>query len=568
MLAGAPSAQESSWHAIDWRQAMHNVRRLQVRIVKATQTGRWNKVKALQHLLRGCPLGAWSGRVLAVRRVTENQGKRTAGVDGELWETPDQKMAGVAKIKQRHYKVQPLKRVYILKSDGKSKRPLGIPTMTDRAHQALHLLGLDPVAATTGDTGCPLGAYGFQREHSLHDAIGHLFNILRQKGSAVWILEADIKACFDKLSHRWLLEHIPADKHSLRQWLKAGYIEQGLFHATEEGSPQGGVISPVIANLALDGLQALLRRHFHPRRTKVYLVGYADDFVITAKSRELLEEEVLPLVRTFLAERGLTLSTEKTVITHIDDGFDFLGKTLRKQHGKLVITPSRKSQQAIRRKIRRLIRQEGRQLSALGLIHKLNPVIRGWANSQRHVVSGKAFKQLDHNLDNALWQWARRRHPEKTTAWIRQTYFQKPHMHHRIFHADTTNEEGEKVQVQLFRATHIPIRRHVMIRLAANPYDPAWEPYFEQRAYKHILDVSLWDRPRLRYHWFAQKGICPVCQQRITQETGWEIHHILYRIYGGGDELDNRVLLHPNCHRQVHHPDFNGPSLRPSITDV
>jgi RNA-directed DNA polymerase len=140
----------------------------------------------------------------------------------------------------------------------------------------------------------------------------------------------------------------------------------------------------------------------------------------------------------------------------------------------------------------------------------LGVVIRGWANSQRHVVSGKAFKQLDHLLDNARWQWARRRHAEKTTGWIRQTYFQKPHRHQRIFHADTTNEEGEKVQVQLFRATRIPIRRHVMIRSAANPYDPAWEPYFEQRAYKHIPDVSLWDRPRLRYHWFAQKGICPV----------------------------------------------------------
>ncbi len=560
MLAGAPSQIMSSWHAINWRKVIQNVRRLQVRIVKATREGRWNKVKALQHLLKH----SFSGRVLAVRRVTENQGKRTAGVDGELWETPDQKMAGVVKIKQRHYKVQPLKRVYILKSDGKSKRPLGIPTMCDRAHQALHLLGLDPVAATTGDA----NSYGFQREHSLHDAIGHLFNILRQKGSAVWILEADIKSCFDKLAHAWLLEHIPVDKHSLRQWLKAGYIEQGLFHTTEEGSPQGGVISPVIANMALDGLQALLRRHFNPRRTKVYLVRYADDFIITAINRELLEKEVLPLVRTFLAERGLMLSEAKPVMTHINDGFDFLGKTLRKHDGKLVITPSRKSEQAVRRKIRRIIRKEGRTLTAYGLIHKLNPVIRGWANSQCHVVSSKAFKQLDHILDNALWQWARRRHPEKTTGWIHLTYFKKPHMPQRIFHTFIPNEAGEKVQVQLFRASSIPIRRHVMIRSEANPYDPAWEPYFEQRAYKNVLDATLWDRPRLRQQWSAQKGICPVCQQRITKETGWEVHHILFRIYGGGDELDNRVLLHPNCHRQVHHPDYKGPSLRPSSAGV
>jgi RNA-directed DNA polymerase len=240
--ADAPSHDAVQWHAIDWRKAHRNVRRLQARIVKATQAGKWHKVRALQRLLTH----SFSGRALAVRRVTENQGKRTAGVDGELWDTPEKKAQGVERLKERRYRAQPLKRIYTLKQDGKRKRALGIPTMLDRAHHSLHLLALDPVAETTADP----NSYGFRRERAPADAISQLFLILRQKSSAQWILEADIRACFDELDHTWLEQHIPIDKHSLRQWLKAGYIEKDVFHHTEAGSPQGAPISPVMANMA------------------------------------------------------------------------------------------------------------------------------------------------------------------------------------------------------------------------------------------------------------------------------------------------------------------------------
>lgn len=555
-LADAPSHEALSWHATDWHKVLRNVRRLQVRIVKAMQMGKWHKVRSLQRLLTR----SLSARMLAVKRVTENQGQRTAGIDGELWDTPAKKAVAVERLGLPRYRAQPLRRVYIPKQDGKRLRPLSIPTMLDRAQQAVYLLSLDPVAEATGDP----DSYGFRRERSAADAIDQLYNILCHQKSAQWILEADIRSCFDELSHEWLLTHIPVPRPILRQWLKAGYIEKGHFHPTEEGSPQGGIISPVIANMALDGLQPFLQQHFPVRSGKrVYLVRYADDFVITAVSKDILQKEVLPLVEDFLQERGLTLSREKTSITHISEGFDFLGQTLRKYNGKLLTKPSVKSQKALLDKVRRILKTEGRSLSAYGLIQRLNPLIQGWANYHRHVVSKRVFQRIDHHIFWALLRWARRRHRDKSTAWIRRRYFTDPTNQTIRFHTRTVNQNGEKVVVRLFRASTIPIRRHIKVRKDANPYDPAWEVYLEQRQYRKTLD-DLKDRPRLRHQWRMQRGLCPVCGERITKETGWHNHHIQWRVHGGGDELENRVLLHPNCHQQVHSPDYNGPSLRPS----
>lgn len=232
LQAGAVSRELKDWHATDWQKVNENVRRLQVRIVKATQEGRWNKVKALQHLLTHSA----SGKLLAVRRVTENTGKRTSGVDKVTWETPEKKIAAVHTLKRRGYQPLPLKRVYIPKSNGKM-RPLGIPTMKDRAMQALHLLALDPIAETTADP----NSYGFRKERSTADAREQCFNALRLKNSAQWILEGDIKGCFDNISHDWMLEHIPTDKLMLKKWLKAGYMDKHVLHATQDGTPQGGI---------------------------------------------------------------------------------------------------------------------------------------------------------------------------------------------------------------------------------------------------------------------------------------------------------------------------------------
>jgi RNA-directed DNA polymerase len=555
-LADAPSHEAVTWHAIDWRKAVRNVRRLQARIVKAVRAGKWHKVRALQRLLTR----SLSSQALAVKRVTENRGKNTPGVDGEVWNTPQQKAQGVKRLQKRQFKAQPLKRRYIPKADGKKLRALGIPCMIDRAYQALHLLALDPVAETTGDP----NSYGFRRERSAADAIGQLYLMLARKSSAQWILEGDIKACFDELSHDWLEKHIPTDKRSLREWLKAGYMENEVFHPTEAGSPQGGIISPVVANLALDGLETLLYQTFpSQRRKRIHLIRYADDFVITGTAKTVLQEQVMPLVQSFLQARGLALSPEKTTITHINDGFDFLGQNIRKYNGKLLIKPSAKSQRTLLEKVRVMIKTEGGYLSAYGLIMKLNPLIRGWANYHRHVVSKQVFTDIDKQIHWALWRWAKRKHSQKSASWIRKQYFDEKGSQRNVFHTHTVNQDGEKVVIRLFATASIPIRRHVKVRNVANPYDPAWEIYFEQRQYNRVL-TDLEDRPRLRHQWRMQRGICPVCGERITQETGWHNHHIHWRVYGGSDDLDNRVLLHPNCHRQVHSSDYNGPPLRPS----
>src|SRR5260221_12235990 len=337
--AGASFHGVTDWSAIDWQQAHHTVRRLQARIVKATQEGRWGKVKALQRLLTH----SFSGKALAVRRVTENQGKHTPGVDKVLWDTPQKKLNAIYALRQRDYRPQPLRRIYIPKKNRK-KRPLGIPVMKCRAMQALYLLALDPVAETTADP----NSYGFRPQRSTADAIEQCFCALGKQKSAQWILEGDIQGCFDAISHEWLLTHIPMEKAILKKWLKAGYMEKDVLHPTEEGTPQGGICSPVLANMTLNGLEKVLREQFpKPHRggstEKINFVRFADDFIVTGKSKEVLENEVKPLVEQFMKERGLQLSQEKTLITHIEDGFDFLGQHLRKYNGKLLIKPSKKN---------------------------------------------------------------------------------------------------------------------------------------------------------------------------------------------------------------------------------
>lgn len=544
-VAGAVSHMEVNWHAIDWQAAHQNVRRLQARIVKAVQEQRWGKVKALQRLLTH----SFSGKVLAVKRVTENQGKRTPGVDGKTWNTPEKKAHAVQTLRQRGYRPQPLRRVYIAKPGG--KRPLSIPVMKDRAMEALYLLALDPIAETTADP----NSYGFRKERSTADAIDHCHQVLSVRNGAQWIFEGDIKSCFDRLSPIWLLTHIPMDKVILQKWLEAGFMEKHVLYPTEAGIPQGGVCSPVIANMALDGLERKLREKYpkatqKSRKAKVNLARFADDFVITGSSKELLEYEIKPLVEQFLNERGLELSQEKTRITHIEDGFDFLGQNVRKYNGKILIKPSRKSVKALLEKVRGIIKGN-KQATAEHLIEQLNPIIRGWANYHRHVVSKRTFTKVDNAIFQALWRWAKRRHPKKPKRWIKDKYFHTIQGQHWAFCGERVGKEGQPQKVWLFHAASIPIRRHTKIKGAANPYDPQWEPYFEERlGVKMVGDLK--GRRRLLYLWKEQNGICPVCSQSITSLTGWHNHHIVWRTNGGADGARNRVLLHPNCHRQVH----------------
>jgi RNA-directed DNA polymerase len=556
-IACATSHVEVDWHAINWQKANQNVRRLQARIVKATQEGRWSKVKALQRLLTH----SFSGKALAVRRVTENQGKNTPGVDGEIWDTPTKKATAVRILKQRGYKPLPLKRVYIPKSNGK-QRPLGIPTMNDRAMQALYLLSLEPVAETKAD----LNSYGFRPQRSTADAIEQCFKALSCKRMAEWILEGDIKACFDRISHDWLLANIPTEKTILRKWLKAGFMEQGILHPTDEGTPQGGIISPVLANMTLDGLEERLKAQFHTTlrarsQNKVNFVRYADDFIVTGSSKELLESEVLPLVQSFMKERGLELSLEKTRITHIEDGFDFLGQNVRKYDGVLLIKPSKKSIKSLLGKVREIIKAN-KTATAGNLILQLTPIIRGWANYHRHVCSKRTFSYVDHEIFKALWQWAVRRHKNKGLRWIKDKYFKVVGGQKWVFTGEFRSEGGKPKIIRLFSAARTPIRRHGKIRGEANPYDPAWEMYFERRL-EVKMENNLRDKYKLLNLWRSQNGICPVCEQQITEITGWHSHHIVWRSKGGSDNAKNQVLVHPNCHMQIHSQGISVVKPRP-----
>lgn len=532
---------EASWHQIDWYKAHQHVRRVQLRIAKATREGNLRKVKSLQRLLTH----SFNAKALAVKRVTENQGKATPGVDGQTWSTPEVKLQAVSSLKRKGYSPLPLRRVYIPKSNGKM-RPLGIPTMKDRAMQALHKLALEPVAETLADR----NSYGFRPERACADAIGQAFNVLSWKRSALWILEGDIKSCFDEISHDWLMNNVPMDKGILRKWLKAGYIDHKKLFPTVAGTPQGGIISPVLSNMALDGLEKEMKSF---RGRKVNFIRYADDFIVTGTSKEMLEHEVKPVIIRFLKERGLTLSEEKTKVTHIEEGFNFLGQNIRKYNGKLLIKPSKKNVKTFWKKVRKVLKANmtAKQESLIGL---LNPIIRGWANYHRHVVAKETFNGVDNLIWQKLWQWCKRRHSNKGRKWIKNRYFHKIGSRNWVFAAKVRKNNGKTDFMKLYLAASTPIRRHVKIKSEAYPYDMVWESYFEERKIHKVKDdLALYGR--VKKLWQSQKGKCPICHKDLTMETGWHTHHVIPKLQGGKGILSNLQLLHPNCHRQLHSQD-------------
>ncbi len=539
----ASSHPATGWHSIDWETSHRRVRELQVRIAKATASQQWRKVKALQRML----VRSFTAKALAVKRVTENQGKKTPGVDGECWDTPEEKWNAIFRLQRKGYKPKPLRRVYIPKANGK-RRPLGIPTMQDRAMQALYLLALEPVSETIADR----NSYGFRPMRSTADAIEQCFVNLSRKSSAQWVLEGDIKGCFDNIDHQWLIDHVLMDKVILQKWLKAGYLESSRFHSTEAGTPQGGIISPVLANLALDGLEAVLESHFGKKntkasyKTKVNYVRYADDFIITGISKELLEGEVRPIVEAFMAKRGLSLSQEKTVITHISEGFDFLGQNVRKYGDKCLIKPSHKNVKNVLAKIRSIL-NDNKTAPAWRIVQLLNPIVRGWANYHRGVVAKETFNYVDYRIWKMLWQWCKRRHLNRRKRWIKDKYFKTVGARHWTFQG--VSPDG--FVFNLIYANDTPIKRHTKIVAEANPYDPTFESYFEQRL-ERVWRDSMKGKGRIYRLWLRQDKRCPCCKQFITQDTGWNIHHVVERCKGGSDKLDNLVLLHPNCHRQLH----------------
>ena len=468
-VAGAPSARFIHWKAIDWKTVEDQVSRLQLRIAKAIKIGRYAKAKALQWLLTH----SFSAKLLAIKRVTQNTGKRTPGVDGVIWKTDKQKMNAAYALKRKGYKAQPLRRIYIPKKNGKL-RPLGIPTKSDRAQQALHLLGLMPIAEILADR----NSYGFRPKRSTHDAIGQCFNLLSKRNSAQWVLEGDIRACFDKISHEWLKENIMMDRNILQQWLKAGFMEKEVFHSTEDGCPQGGIASPTLANLALDGLEKIVLS-VAENGDKIHFVRYADDFICTADSKEILETKVQPAIITFLKERGLELSLEKTKITHISEGFDFLGFNIRKYGEKLLIKPSITSVKKFSESLRETIKKLG-NTSTVKLIANLNSKIRGWANYYRSCVAKEIFNDIDKVVFDSLWNMLKRKHSKKSASWIRNKYFTKIGLRNWCFFCKVKTKGGIK-RYTLIKAFNTKIRRHIKIKGKATPYDADFEDYFIAR---------------------------------------------------------------------------------------
>ena len=414
-----------------------------------------------------------SAKYLAVHRVTTNRGAKTPGVDNVIWRTDRQKLHAAFNLKRHGYRPRPLRRHYIPKPSGKL-RPLSIPTLHDRAMQALYALALAPIAETLADR----YSYGFREGRRCADALEQCFTILSRRASAPWILEGDIRACFDEISHQWLLQNVPMDKQMLRAWLKAGYWEKGQLFPTTAGTPQGGLISPLLSNFALDGMERAVKAVARPG-DKVNFVRYADDFVVTGANRELLEQKVKPALTAFLQERGLELSEQKTVITHIQTGFNFLGHTVRKYGDKLLITPAKRKVQALRDKISQKV-QSALGHTAEALLRQLNPLLRGWANYYRNGTAKRTFEKVDYYVSHKLWRWTTRRHPNKSRAWKKRKYFSASGKAGG-FSVKVHRAEGESRGLNLYQMASTSIERHIKVQGAANPYDPRYTEYFEKR---------------------------------------------------------------------------------------
>jgi len=472
-ITGAASACKSpvEWGELPWAQMKKQVFRLQMRIAKAEREGRRGKVKALSLILTT----SFAAKCLAVKRVTSSTGAKTSGVDHVTWRTERQKEKAIPTLKRNGYKPSPLKRIYIPKKNGK-RRPLSIPTMKDRGMQALHLLALEPIVEEWADP----NAYGFRRKRSTQDAIEQCHIALGKKTSAQFVLEGDIRDCFGQISHDWLLENIPMDVKILKKFLKAGFMENNkLTRITEKGTPQGSIISPALTVMTLSGLEKALRptKRRKTEREKINVIAYADDFIVTGATTQILENIVKPKLEDFLKVRGLELSKEKTKITHISEGYNFLGFNMKKyRNGKVLTKPAKSNIQSFKKELKCLIRQ-GDALPTVKLVHALNQKITGWTNYYKSVVSSKIFSKIDSYVVHALLKWGLKRHARHGKRWIVRQYFTKYKGDNWRFFA---KEKYGKI-VYLKRPTDTKIRRHIKIRGLANPFHPEYKKYFETR---------------------------------------------------------------------------------------
>jgi RNA-directed DNA polymerase len=533
--------QPLKWPDINWTATEGEVRRIQGRIFRAAQNGEHRKVKNLQKLL----VRSTAAKLLATRQVTQqNRGKHTPGVDGVIVDTPEARVQLLEEgLNLKGYRPMPVRRVHIPKSNGKT-RPLGIPTVKDRVMQAIVKFALEPEWESRFEA----NSYGFRPGRSTMDAITAIHTTMNRKGSSQWVLDADISGCFDNISHDTLLAKLPVFTAMIRRWLKAGVVEFGRRSESQSGTPQGGIISPLLANIALDGLERLFGAEdargnpVAPAKRKglnrgLSVVRYADDFVVTAPSKEVLEEYVMPKLTDFLKQRSLELSDAKTRIVHIDEGFDFLGFTVRRFKNKLLTFPSRGKVLKHLRSIKAYLKSH-EQTPAGQVVFDLNSVIRGWSNYYRHCAAKETFDSADYRVVQMLWVWAKRRHPNKPAKWVKQRYFRND--------SYWTFFEGN---AQLLRRTATPITRFTKVEGKASPFDPTLKGYWLSRQQRNTaLQMLRKDRLELLKR---QEGLCGFCHLPLLAED-MDDHHINPRHAGGQNGLDNRLLVHRWCHHSNH----------------
>ncbi len=515
----------TDWNSIDWKKAERKVTNLRKRIYQATERGEVKEVKNLQKLL----LNSFANKVLAIKRVTQiNDGKKTTGVDGVVIEDhTDRVKIANEKINLKGYKPLPVRRVYIPKSDN-SKRPLGIPTIKDRIIQAIVKEALEPEWEARFEA----NSFGFRPGRCTQDAIEEIHAALNNSavGRNEWILDADIKKAFDTINHEFILNQIcnfPM-KGLISKWLKAGYLETGIMHETHNGTPQGGVISPLLANIALDGLQNQLGKGYRYAR-------YADDFVIMAKSKQAIED-IKPKVEEWLQARGLTLNNEKTKIIHRDEGFKFLGFHIKMYNKKLIIKPQKEKVEGLLDKIRNWL-DDNKQIEAEKVSEHLNPIIRGWANYYRFVCSKETFSKIHWNIGWKLWKWAKRRHPNKTVFWVLSKYYEK-------------NKYGKfDVFNGLYRINKTPIIRYIKVKGKASPDDPSLKEYWEDR--KNRISKTYYAKGSKLYKVAEeQEWKCNSCRAMLMNGEKIHIHH--KDDNHQNDDISNLEIIHEHCHHQKH----------------
>ncbi|MBZ9633659.1 group II intron reverse transcriptase/maturase [Clostridium sp. FP1] len=516
------------WKSIDWKNIEKFVNKIQARIVKATINKNWKLVKELQRML----VHSHYAKLMSVKRITTNKGKKTPGIDNILWNSAKKKCEAVKLLNSKNYKPKPLKRVNIRKQNGKL-RPLGIATMHDRAMQTLYMMGLDPVVESMSDK----TSFGFRKNRSCVDAMSQIFINFSRKSSPTWVLEGDIKGCFNNISHKWLTDNSPMDTNVLNKLIKSGYVYKGKLFSTKSGTAQGSPISPCLANFTLDGIDELLKSTFkrstkirNNERPKVNLIRYADDFIVTAPDSETAIK-AKEIIKSFLIQRGLELSDEKTIITHIDEGFDFIGWNIKKYKGKLLIKPSQKSIKRVISKISAIIKGN-KSVEQDILIIKLNQIITGWSNYHQCAVSNDIFQKIDHITFQMLWKWAKRRHPNKGKRWIKSKYWKVHGARNWVF----------KDNKKLILMSDKKIIRHIPLKLNKNPYTDT--QYFEERKYKLGAKKLTGIFKKL---WVKQNGKCTICG--LSMDTAEE-RSITYNNNNnpiGNKQKDKVLLAHRAC---------------------